>query len=103
MRVRWAMKFKPLRGEVWLVDLNPTRGHEQAGRRPAVIFSVNEFNTGPADLVFVVPITSTLRDLPTQVVIRPPEGGIRVESAVLCEALRSVSRERLIQKWGKVN
>jgi mRNA interferase MazF len=41
----------PNRGEVWLVDLNPIRGREQAGRRPALVVSVDEFNNGPADLV----------------------------------------------------
>ena len=92
----------PLRGEIWLVDLNPTRGHEQAGRRPALIFSVDAFNAGPADLVFVFPVTSRIRPIPTQVVVRPPEGGVKVECAILCDALRSVSKQRLFAKWGRV-
>jgi mRNA interferase MazF len=92
----------PQRGEIWLLDLDPTRGHEQAGRRPALIFSVDAFNAGPADLVFVVPITSHLRPIPTQVVLRPPEGGIKTESAILCDALRSVSKQRLCSRWGRI-
>lgn len=44
----------PKRGEIWLIDLNPTRGHEQHGIRPAVIISVDEFNSCPADLIIVV-------------------------------------------------
>ncbi len=51
----------PQRGEVWLIDFDPIRGHEQAGRRPALILSVDVFNAGPADLVVAVPITKTLR------------------------------------------
>ncbi|WP_198471546.1 type II toxin-antitoxin system PemK/MazF family toxin [Acetomicrobium sp. S15 = DSM 107314] len=39
---------EPSRGEIWLVDLNPLRGHEQAGRRPSLVISVNGFNYGPA-------------------------------------------------------
>ena len=97
------MRPDPERGDIWLVDLNPTRGHEQAGRRPALIFSVDEFNSGPAELVFVIPITSTVRRLPTHLLIQPPEGGIKVESAILCDALRSVSRQRLVKKWGCVS
>ncbi|MGB4437422.1 MAG: type II toxin-antitoxin system PemK/MazF family toxin, partial [Acetomicrobium sp.] len=31
---------EPSRGEIWLVDLNPVRGHEQAGRRPALVVSI---------------------------------------------------------------
>ncbi len=33
----------PIRGEVWLGDLGPTRGHEQSGKRPLLIFSVDAF------------------------------------------------------------
>ena len=91
------------RGEIWLVDLNPTRGREQAGCRPALILSVDRFNAGHSGLVFAVPLTKTMRSIPTHVVIHPPEGGVKVESAILCEALRSVSRERLIDRWGLVS
>ncbi|OYV95604.1 MAG: growth inhibitor PemK, partial [Planctomycetia bacterium 21-64-5] len=49
---------QPVRGEVWTVNLDPVRGHEQAGTRPALIVSVNRFNHGPAGLVVVLPITS---------------------------------------------
>lgn len=34
--------------------------------------------------------------------IRPPEGGVRMDSALLCEAVRSISKERLAVKWGRV-
>src|SRR3990170_1190644 len=47
----------PGRGEVWMTDLSPVRGHEQAGRRPALIVSDTVFNQGPAGLVIVLPIT----------------------------------------------
>lgn len=97
------MSAPPQRGEIWLVDFNPTRGREQAGCRPARVLSVNRFNAGPADLVFAVPVTKTIRGIATHVVIRPPEGGVKVEAAILCEALRSVSRERLMARWGRVH
>ena len=45
----------PNRGEIWMADLNPTRGHEQAGARPVLITSTNTFNHGSANLVFVLP------------------------------------------------
>ena len=48
------MPTLPNRGEIWLADLNPTRGHEQAGARPVLIISTNAFNHGPAGLVFVI-------------------------------------------------
>lgn len=45
------------RGEIWLVGLDPTAGHEQQGRRPVLIVSPEEFNRVTKVLV-VVPITS---------------------------------------------
>ena len=90
----------PARGEVWLADLNPTRGHEQACRRPVLVLSEDVFNQGPAGLVIVLPMTSTLRPIPSQIPVSPPEGGLKQKSAILCEAIRSISTDRLINRWG---
>jgi len=92
----------PARGEVWLVDLSPIRGHEQAGRRPALVVSDDLFNRGPAGLAIVLPMTSTVRSIPSHVAVSPPEGGLKTKSAVLCDAIRSISTDRLIQRWGTV-
>lgn len=93
----------PARGEVWLADLNPTRGHEQAGRRPVLVVSEDLFNQGPAGLAIVLPMTSTVRDVPSHVPVAPPEGGVKNRSAILCEGIRSVSVERLVVRWGAVD
>ncbi|MDK2888931.1 MAG: mRNA interferase MazF [Thermoanaerobacter sp.] len=93
----------PLRGEVWLVDLNPVRGHEQAGRRPALVISVDMFNSGPAELVVVLPITTKDKGIPLHVRIDPPEGGVKETSFVKCEDIRSVSTERLTVRLGRVS
>ena len=90
----------PARGEIWLADLNPTRGHEQTGRRPVLVVSEDLFNHGPAGLVIVLPLTSTLGNVPSHVPVHPPEGGVKGPSAILCEAVRSVSVERLVGRWG---
>jgi mRNA interferase MazF len=94
---------EPRRGEVWLADLNPTRGREQRGRRPVLVVSVDLFNAGPADLVIVLPLTSTRRGIPLHVEIRKGDGGTKNESVVMCEAIRYVSKERLISKWGRLS
>jgi mRNA interferase MazF len=93
----------PARGEVWLADLNPTRAHEQAGRRPVLVVSEDLFNRGPAGLAIVLPMTSTLRNVPSHVPVAPPEGGVRNRSAILCDAIRSVPVERLAVRWGAVD
>src|SRR5437763_2634603 len=88
------------RGEVWTVNLDPTRGHEQAGTRPALVVSSDQFNHGPAGLVVVVPMTTTERGIPLHVRIDPPEGGVRRTSFAKCEDVRSVSSRRLGKRWG---
>ncbi len=93
----------PQRGDVWLADLDPTFGHEQGGSRSVLIVSVDSFNAGLSGLAVVLPITSRIRPLPLHVSVNPPEGGLRKPSAILCDAIRSIDRRRLIDRWGRVN
>jgi mRNA interferase MazF len=93
----------PSRGDIWTIELDSVRGHEQAGRRPALIVSVDPFNQGPADLVVVLPITSKARGIPLHVGITPPEGGLRTPSYIKCEDIRSVSKQRLLKYVGRVS
>jgi mRNA interferase MazF len=88
---------------VWLADLDPTFGHEQGGSRPVLIVSVDSFNAGLSGLAVILPITSRIRPLPLHIPVNPPEGGLRKPSAILCDAIRSVDRRRLIDLWGSVN
>ena len=89
-----------VRGAVWLADLSPTRGSEQAGRRPVVILSTGIFNQGAASLVIVCPLTTRDRGIRTHVRIEAPDGGLKETSFVLSEAIRSISKERLVAHWG---
>lgn len=94
----------PNRGEIWQANLNPTRGHEQAGLRPVLVISTNSFNHGPSGLVVVLPLTRTNRHIPLHIPILPPEGGLTSPSYVLCDAMRSISRDRLGNAaWGHVS
>ena len=92
-----------LRGEVWLVNFDPTRGREQAGKRPALVVSTSGFNKSPAELVVVIPITSKDKKIPWHVLIQPPEGGTKTKSFIMCEAVRSITKERMVERWGNVS
>ena len=94
---------EPSRGEIWLVNLNPRRGHEQAGVRPGLVVSVDPFNHGPAGLVVLLPLTSIANGIPFHVELNPPEGGVKVKSFIKCEDIRSVAKERLSRPWGRVS
>lgn len=91
------------RGEVWWMDPNPVRGHEQGGRRPAVVVSDDEWNLGRAGLVVTCPLTRTSRPNPLHVPIEPHEATLHYRSFVLVEQARSISVERLGARIGVVS
>ena len=96
--------FPPSRGEIWRADLDPTIGHEQAGTRPVLIISDDTFNHGPADMVVVLPLTRTGRRIPLRIEIDLPEGGVTDRSYILSDAIRSISKDRLLDRpWGRVS
>lgn len=86
---------KICRGEIWLVDLDPIVGREQAKRRPCLVLSADSFNQGYSGLCIVVPLTSKDKNNPLHVTVLPDEGGIVVKSFILCEQVRAVSHDRL--------
>lgn len=93
----------PRRGEVWRLDFDPVLGHEQAGMRPALILSDDDFNELPWRLCVVAPLSTTLRLFPLHVLVNPPEGGRRQPSVIMCQHVRSVSLDRLDKRLGTVS
>jgi mRNA interferase MazF len=92
----------PQEGEVWWVDLEPVRGHEQGRKRPCLVVSVDEFNRVPHGLVWVLPITSNPRRHAFAVPVASGESGLPSDSMILCHQLRSVTIERLEERAGSV-
>jgi mRNA interferase MazF len=92
----------PSRGEIWLANLNPGKGHEQKGIRPSLVISVDLFNHGPAELVIVVPLTTKNKSIPLHVKIEKGIGKLDKTSYAKSEDIRSISRTRLIKKIGSV-
>src|SRR5436190_22154824 len=97
----------PSRGEVWLADLGAGRGREQSGQRPVLVVSDDAINGGLAGLVMVVPLTSKTKkakNIPAHIAVDPPEGGLKTPSVILCDQLRTISKERLgATAWGDVS
>lgn len=94
---------EPQRGQVWMANLDPAQGHEQAGRRPVLIVSADAMNSGPADLVIVLPVTSKGKGIPTHVPVQRPEGGLTMDSFVITEQIRCIAKTRLSQHVGEIS
>jgi mRNA interferase MazF len=96
-----------LRGEIRLVDLDPTRASETHKRRPAVVVSNDRANSVAARLgrgmVTVVPVTSnTSRIFPFQTLLPADATGLRHDSKAQAEQVRSVTVERLGSVLGRI-
>jgi mRNA interferase MazF len=96
-----------LRGEIRLVDLEPTRGSEANKRRPAVIVSNDRANAAATRLgrgvVTVVPVTSNItRVFPFQTVLSAATTGLRTDSKAQAEQVRAVAVERVGPVLGRV-
>jgi mRNA interferase MazF len=94
---------RPSFGDIWIVQLNPIQGHEQGGTRPAVIISTNLLNHGPADLVIVAPMTRTDRGVRWHVRLGTQDAHQGQTSVVLCDAIRSLSVQRLNGYAGRLS
>jgi mRNA interferase MazF len=78
--------YVPARGEIVWISLNPQAGHEQAGRRPALVLSPSEYNDR-VGLVILCPITNQVKGYPFEVAL--PSGG-KVTGAVLSDQVKSL-------------
>ena len=79
-------RFVPERGNAVWISLSPQAGHEQAGRRPAVVLSPQSYN-GKVGLALFCPITSQVKGYPFEV--RIPEGQ-EVSGVVLSDQIKSL-------------
>ena len=93
----------PRRGEVYLVNFDPTIGSEIRKTRPALILQ-NDVANRHSPITIVAAISSKFDDrlYPTEVLIAPPEGGLTVDSVALLNQIRSIDRRRLAKRLGSV-
>jgi mRNA interferase MazF len=81
-----ARGYVPDRGDVVWIALNPQAGHEQAGRRPAVVVSPRSYN-GKVGLGLFCPITSRVKGYPFEVVLPSDQP---VKGVVLADQVKSL-------------
>lgn len=85
------------RFEVYLVNLDPTEGHEIKKTRPAVVVSPNEMNRWST--VIIAPMTTKSRDCPTRI---PLKFGSK-KGYVVIDQIRTVDKSRLVKLLGSVD
>ena len=93
----------PKRGDIYLVNFNPTIGAEIRKTRPAVIVQ-NDIANRHSPITIVAAITSQFGEplYPTELLIRSAEGGLSVDSVALLNQIRSIDRQRLVKRLGSV-
>ncbi len=78
--------YIPRKGDFISISLDPQSGHEQKGRRPALVVSTNLFNE-KTGMAFICPITNTNRGFPFQVVI---PAGFKINGVAMVDQVKSV-------------
>ncbi|CAN5377534.1 type II toxin-antitoxin system PemK/MazF family toxin [soil metagenome] len=91
-----------IQGEIWSVDLNLIKDSEQSGFRPVVILSGNLLNQH-LPVVITIPLTTKIKRYKGNPVLKPSKiNGLKSESEMLIFHIRSISKDRLIKKLGRI-
>jgi mRNA interferase MazF len=80
------MAHIPNRGDIVWLNFTPQAGHEQAGRRPALVLSPESYN-GKVGLAIFCPITSQIKGYPFEVIIPT---GLKISGAILSDQVKSL-------------
>jgi len=72
-------------GDIIRISLNPTKGHEQAGYRPAVVIN-NAIHSRASNMTIICPITNTNRNNPLHVELK----GLQTTGFVMCDQIRAI-------------
>ena len=87
--------YVPQRGDVVWITLNPQAGHEQAGRRPAVVLSPGAYNE-KVELAILCPVTNQIKGYPFEVLL---PAGLPVTGAILADQVKSLDWRVRDAEW----
>ncbi len=86
MKFGETMTYIPNRGDIIWITFNPQAGHEQSGRRPALVLSPNAYNS-KVGLAILCPITSQIKGYPFEVLI--PDG-LKISGVILSDQVKNL-------------
>ena len=92
------------RGDMFYADLSPVIGSEQGGVRPVLIIQ-NDVGNKHSPTVIAAAITSQTgkTKLPTHIEIEPEKSGLKADSVILTEQIRTIDKSRLKEKIGHID
>ena len=93
----------PLRGQIWLVNFDPTVSSEIKKTRPALVIS-NDINNQYSDTVTVIPMTEKSEKIyPFEVAITSKTAGLAKDSKAKCQQIRTIDKIRLVKLFGNIS
>jgi len=93
------MNYQPKQGDIILLELDPQAGHEQAGTRPVLVASNNDFHAMFRTMAMICPITNTNRNLPTEIIL---DGRTTTQGVIVCNQAKildlKIRKARFLEK-----
>ena len=92
------------RGDIWLVNLDPTIGYEIRKLRPGVIIQ-NDLGNKYSPITIIAPVTSQKLEkvYPFEVLLTRKSSGLEKESKALLNQIRAIDKKRLVKRMGKTD
>jgi mRNA interferase MazF len=94
----------PKRGDIFLANLEPTKGSEQGGVRPVLIIQ-NDISNKYSPVTIITAITSRIfdKEYSTNVFISKEDSGLDKDSTIMLNQIRSIDNSRLIKRIGSLD
>lgn len=98
-----AMAQSIRRGDIFTVDFEPVRGSEQGKARPALVIQNDIGNQYSPTIIVAAITTGNYPQFNVNVLLKASEGGLKNDSLVLLNQIRTVDRSRLGRYWGRIS
>lgn len=94
---------RPSRGEVWWAKLEPSKIHETVKTRPCLVVSVDQVNSGPANILIIIPIEFEDRGIASHIRVDRREVDIKATGFIQCEDIRMIPMDRVQSCAGMIS
>jgi len=92
------------KGDIFLANLEPVKGHEQGGIRPILIIQNNISNQySPTTIIAALTSKFFSKDFPTNILIPKADSNLKKDSTIMMNQIRTIDKRRLIKKLSSLN